>query len=140
MGLPEKKINDNANEIGMTKIMIVDDEQDLREMIELMLNKEGFKTNTAENGVDLLDKIDTFEPDLITLDVMMPGLTTREILDRLKEKKTKPKIILLTVVRYSEEEKQKLYKMGIVDYVTKPFELNDLINTIYNHILRSTKS
>jgi DNA-binding response OmpR family regulator len=140
MGLPEKKINDNAKEIGMTKIMIVDDEQDLREMIELMLNKEGFKTNTAENGVDLLDKIDTFEPDLITLDVMMPGLTTREILDRLKEKKTKPKIILLTVVRYSEEEKQKLYKMGIVDYVTKPFELNDLINTIYNHILRSTKS
>jgi len=121
----------------MTKIMIVDDEQDLREMIELMLHKEGFVTNTAENGLDLLNKIDDFQPDLVTLDVMMPGLTTREILDKLKEKKTKPKIILLTVVRYSEEEKQKLYQKGIVDYVTKPFELSTLINTIHNHVLRS---
>jgi DNA-binding response OmpR family regulator len=117
--------------------MIVDDEQDLREMIELMLHKEGFVTNTAENGLDLLNKIDDFQPDLVTLDVMMPGLTTREILDKLKEKKTKPKIILLTVVRYSEEEKQKLYQKGIVDYVTKPFELSTLINTIHNHVLRS---
>jgi two-component system alkaline phosphatase synthesis response regulator PhoP len=121
----------------MTKIMIVDDEQDLREMIELMLHKEGFTTTTAENGVDLLDKIDVFEPDIITLDVMMPGLTTREILDKLRDKKTKPKIILLTVVRYSEEEKQKLYQKGIVDYVTKPFELSNLINTIHNHVLRT---
>jgi DNA-binding response OmpR family regulator len=122
----------------MTKIMVVDDEQDLREMIQIMLRKEGFQTNTAENGTDLLNKIDDFQPDLITLDVMMPGLTTREILDKLKEKKTKPKIILLTVVRYSEEEKQKLHQMGIVDYVTKPFELDNLINTIHNHILRSS--
>ena len=121
----------------MIKIMIVDDEQDLREMIEIMLRKEGFQTNTAENGSDLLNKIDVFQPDLVTLDVMMPGLTTREILEKLKEKKTKPKIILLTVVRYSEEEKQKLVQMGIVDYVTKPFELSNLINTIHNHVLRS---
>jgi two-component system alkaline phosphatase synthesis response regulator PhoP len=124
-------------ERDMTKIMVVDDEQDLREMIQIMLRKEGFQTNTAENGTDLLNKIDDFQPDLITLDVMMPGLTTREILDKLKEKKTKPKIILLTVVRYSEEEKQKLHQMGIVDYVTKPFELDNLINTIHDHILRS---
>jgi DNA-binding response OmpR family regulator len=121
----------------MTKIMVVDDEQDLREMIVLMLQKEGFETNTAENGSDLLKKIDAFQPDLVTLDVMMPGLTTREILDKLKEKKTKPKIILLTVIRYSDEEKQKLVQMGIVDYVTKPFELDNLINTIHNHVLSS---
>jgi len=117
--------------------MIVDDEIDLREMLNLMLRKEGFETLTATNGEDFLAKIDTFQPDLVTLDVMMPGLTTREIMERLPEKKTKPKIILLTVVRYSEEEKQKLHQMGIVDYVTKPFELDSLINTIHNHIPRS---
>jgi DNA-binding response OmpR family regulator len=121
----------------MTKIMIVDDEIDLREMLNLIICKEGFETLTAEDGDDFLNKIDDFQPDLVTLDVMMPGLTTREILDKLKEKKTKPKIILLTVVRYSEEEKQKLHQMGIVDYVTKPFELDNLIDTIHNHILRS---
>lgn len=117
--------------------MIVDDETDLREMLNLMIRKEGFKTLIAEDGDDFLSKIDDFQPDLVTLDVMMPGLTTREILEKLKEKKTKPKIILLTVVRYSEEEKQKLHQMGIVDYITKPFELGDLIHTIHNQILRS---
>jgi DNA-binding response OmpR family regulator len=120
----------------MTKIMIVDDENDLREMLNLMLHKEGFETLTASNGEDFLAKIDIFRPDMVTLDVMMPGLTTREIMEKLKEKKTKPKIILLTIVRYSEEEKQKLYQMGIVDYVTKPFELDDLIDKIHNHIPR----
>ena len=118
----------------MTKIMIVEDETDLREMLNLMIRKEGFEALTAEDGDDFLSKIDDFQPDLVTLDVMMPGLTTREILDKLKEKKTKPKIILLTVVRYSEEEKQKLYKMGIVDYVTKPFDLDDLIFKIHKHL------
>jgi len=117
--------------------MIVDDETDLREMLNLIICKEGFVTLTAEDGDDFLSKIDDFQPDLVTLDVMMPGLTTREILDKLKGKKTKPRIILLTVVRYSDQEKQKLYKMGIVDYVTKPFELNHLVNTIHKHILRS---
>jgi two-component system OmpR family response regulator len=118
----------------MPKIMIVDDETDLREMLNLMIRKEGYKTAMAEDGDDFLSTIDDFQPDLVTLDVMMPGLTTREILDKLKGKKTKPKIILLTVVRYSEEEKQKLYKMGIVDYVTKPFDLDYLIFKIHKHL------
>ncbi len=118
----------------MPKIMIVDDETDLREMLNIMIRKEGFKTLTAEDGDDFLRKIDDFQPDLVTLDIMMPGLTTREILDKLEEKKTKPKIILLTVVRYSEEEKQKLYQKGIVDYVTKPFELDDLTFRIHKHL------
>ncbi|MCJ7571258.1 MAG: response regulator [Candidatus Thermoplasmatota archaeon] len=118
----------------MKKIMIIDDETDLREMLNLMIHKEGYKTSMAEDDEDFLSKIDDFQPDIITLDVMMPGLTTREILDKLKAKKTKPKIILLTVVRYSEEEKQKLYKMGIVDYVTKPFDLDDLISRIHKYL------
>jgi DNA-binding response OmpR family regulator len=119
----------------MTKVMIVEDETDLREMLDLMIRKEGYETDTAENGENFLNKIDEFKPDIVTLDVMMPGLTTREILEKLPEKKTKPKIILLTVVRYSEEEKQKLYQKGIADYVTKPFEVDDLINTIQKYVL-----
>jgi DNA-binding response OmpR family regulator len=114
--------------------MIIDDEIDLREMLNLMVQKKGYETAIAEDGAEFLSKIDEFQPDLITLDVMMPGLTTREILDKLKEKKTKPKIILLTVIRYSDEEKQKLYKMGIVDYITKPFDLDDLMNKIHKHL------
>ena len=66
---------------------------------------------------------------------MMPGLTTREILERLKEKDCKPKIILLTVVRFSEEEKEKILEMGtVVDYITKPFDFEDFIQKIKKHI------
>ncbi|MCX6668127.1 MAG: response regulator [Euryarchaeota archaeon] len=124
----------------MTKIMIVDDEEDLREMLDLYLKKEGFETNTAEDGADFLRKIDDFQPDLVTLDVMMPGLKTTDILEKLKEKKGKPKIILLTVVRYTDSEKQKLYQMGnIVDYVTKPFDLDDLLERIHKQVLSLEK-
>jgi len=119
----------------MTKIMVVDDEVDLREMVNLMLKKEDYETQIAKDGEDFLSKIDEFQPDLVTLDVMMPGLTTREILKRLKEKDCKSKIILLTVVRFSEEEKQRILKMGnVIDYITKPFELDDLVNTIKKHV------
>ena len=111
------------------KIMIVDDEHDLREMVGILISKEGFKTETAEDGSDFLSKLDTFDPDLVTLDVMMPGLTTSEILEKLKGKKSKPKIILLTVLRYSEEEKRKTDKiiMEIIEILrhdTKDFLLS----------------
>ena len=119
----------------MTKIMIVDDEPDLREMLNLMLHKEGFDTEIAEDGSEFLNKIDTFNPDLVTLDVMMPGLTTSEILKKLKKKESKPKIILLTVVRYSEGEKEKICHMGnVVDYITKPFDVDELTERIHKHI------
>lgn len=119
----------------MTKIMVVDDEEDLREMLNLMLRKEGFETELAQDGTELLEKIDSFQPDLITLDVMMPGLTTKEILEKVKEKKSNPKILLLTVVRYSEGEKEKIIKMGnVVDYITKPFDIDDLIDAVKKHV------
>lgn len=114
--------------------MVVDDEPDLRQMIDLMMQKEGYETKTAENGQDFLDHIADFQPDIVTLDVMMPGLTTKEILEKLKSMQTTPKIILLTVVRFSEEEKQKILEMGnVVDYITKPFEFTDLVDTVKKH-------
>ena len=66
---------------------------------------------------------------------MMPGLTTKEILERLKEKKSNPKIILLTVVRFSDDEKEKILKMGnVVDYITKPFEFDVLMETLKKYM------
>jgi DNA-binding response OmpR family regulator len=111
--------------------MVVDDERDLREMIGILLKKEGYETQTAEDGQDLLNKVEDFQPDLVTLDVMMPGLKTREIIERLKEKNPKTKIILLTVIRFSGKEKQEIYEMGnVVDYVKKPFEIDSLLYSI----------
>jgi len=114
------------------RILIVDDDPDFRELLTLMLRNEGFETAIAQDGDDFLSKIDDFQPDLVTLDVMMPGLTTEEILEQLRKKKCKPKIILLTVVRYSGEALEEILKKGtIVAYIDKPFELDDLIDTVH---------
>jgi len=119
----------------LTKIMIVDDELDFREMLDIMMKKEGYETEMAEDGSEFLDKLDSFNPDIVTLDVMMPGITTKEILEKLKEKKSNPRIILLTVVRYSDEEGEKVFKMGnIVDYIKKPFEIDNLMDSVKKHM------
>ena len=100
-----------------------------------MFLKEGFEIELAEDGQVFLDKVDSFNPDLVTLDVMMPGLSTSEILEKLKEKKSNPKIILLTVVQYSKEEQEKMLKMNnIVEYIKKPFEIEVFMDTVKRHV------
>jgi len=65
----------------------------------------------------------------------MPGLTTSEILMKLKEKKSSPRIILLTVIRYSNDEKAALFKMGnVVEYIKKPFELDDFMDAVKKQV------
>ena len=130
-----KQTRRNLGGDNIPKILIVDDEPDLRGMPHLMFHKEGFEIEEAEDGADFLDKVDGFQPDLVVLDIMMPGLTTKEILQKLRRKKSNPKIILLTVVRYSEEEKRKIFEMGnIVDYIKKPFELDNFMDAVKKHV------
>ncbi len=111
------------------KIMIVDDHPDIVETIKMVMESEGYKTATGYNGQELLDRVNEEDPNLVLLDVMMPGLTTKQLLERLKEKgKGDLKIILVTVVRFSDEEKKSLMdQFNIVDYVTKPFDVPDLV-------------
>ena len=117
-----------------TKVMVVDDEPDLREMLNLMLSKEWFEIEIAEDGPDFLEKVDNFNPDLVTLDVMMPGLTTEEVLNKLNKKKSKPKVILLTVVRFDGDEKKIFEQGNVVDYVKKPFDIDDFMSAIKKHV------
>ncbi len=114
------------------KILIVDDEPDIRETLKSIL-KEKYKIKIAVDGKDCLKKLKREVPDLLLLDVMMPGMTTREILKEIrKNEKTKDlKIMLLTVLRISEAEKKGLLKeKNIVDFIQKPFKLKDLVKRV----------
>ncbi len=117
------------------RIMIVDDERDFREMLNLMLRNRGFEIEFAEDGSIFLEKVDDFQPDLVILDVMMPELTTEEILEQMKKKKSKPKIILLTVVRFTPKKLDKLLEMdNIVDYIKKPFDIDAFLDSVKKHV------
>jgi DNA-binding response OmpR family regulator len=117
------------------KILIVDDEQDFREMLELILEQRGYKVDMVNDGDEFLENVDKLQPNLIILDVMMPGPSTKEILDKLKEKKCKPKIILMTVVRLNKESLNELLKANkIVEYIKKPFDLDTFICSVKKYI------
>ena len=69
------------------KIMVVDDEADIRSSVKTILEKEGYEVITAVNGDDCLKKLEKGKPDLILLDIMMPGTPVREIVKKIKEVK-----------------------------------------------------
>ncbi|MFA5176081.1 MAG: response regulator [Candidatus Nanoarchaeia archaeon] len=108
-------------------ILIVDDEADIRNTLKTILEKNKYKVITAVNGDDCLKKLKTVKPDLILMDIMMPGTPVREIIPKIKD----TKIAYLSVVRTSEAEKEDLMQSkNIVDFIQKPFSVEDLLKRI----------
>jgi len=117
------------------KILVVDDEEDLRELVKLYLTEEGYDVNTAVNGNDCLNKIREDAPDLVLLDVMMPETHIGELVGQIQN----TKIAFLTVVNVSKDEKKFLLNQdNIVDYIQKPFDVDDLITRV-NKIMHKSK-
>lgn len=114
------------------KIMVVDDEENLLELLSVLLSEEGFDVITATNGKECLEKLKNVKPDLILLDMMMPGMSGRETCEKIRANpETKDlKVAFLTVARFSETGKEILRKMNVMDYITKPFDNQDLIARI----------
>ncbi|MDE1797831.1 MAG: response regulator [Candidatus Micrarchaeota archaeon] len=112
----------------MTKtILLVDDEADVRQSVQAVLESNGYKVIAAENGDQAMAKLRTAKPDLILLDIMMPGMPAKEVVARIKD----VKIAYLSVVRVSEAEREELLgHPNVVDFITKPFELDDLLRRI----------
>ena len=104
--------------------MIVDDEEDIRVTVKSILEREGYEVVTAINGDDCLKEVKKKKPDLILMDIMMPGTPVREVIPKLKE----IKVVYFSVVRTSEAEKENLMKSkNIVGFIQKPFDIKDLI-------------
>lgn len=114
------------------KIMIVDDEESLVELVKAVLEQEGFEVIPAMNGGEALEKLKTAKPDLILLDMMMPGMSGREVCESIrKNPETKDlKVAFLTVAKFSEAGKDTLKKMNVLDYITKPFDNADLVKRV----------
>lgn len=111
-------------------ILTVDDESDIRESVKDVLEDEGYEVEMAVNGQDCLDKLKKIKPDLILLDILMPGLVTKKIIEGIRKKYPKMPVIFLTVVRLSEATKQKIVQDGMADYMEKPFDNADLVKRV----------
>ncbi|MEM4244582.1 MAG: response regulator [Candidatus Nanoarchaeia archaeon] len=112
-------------------IMIVDDEQDIRDSIKLILEKNGYRVITAINSDDCLNKLKAEKPDLILIDIMMPGTPVKDIVPKLKD----VKVVYLSVVRVSEAEKEELLKSpNIVGFIQKPFDINTLVKKVKEYV------
>lgn len=114
-----EQIPDNLESTAPQLILIVDDELRMRRFIRMNLELEGYQVIEAENGIQALDQIRQFNPDLAVMDVMMPEMDGFETLKLLREISTMP-VILLTV-RDDEEDITRGLGLGADDYITKPF-------------------
>ncbi|HRN67493.1 MAG TPA: response regulator transcription factor [Promineifilum sp.] len=114
-----EQIPENLEKTAPQLILIVDDELRMRRFIRMNLELEGYQVIEAENGIQALDQIRQFNPDLAIMDVMMPEMDGFETLKLLREISTMP-VILLTV-RNDEEDITRGLSLGADDYITKPF-------------------
>ena len=122
-----------------SKILIVDDETSLTELLSMRLKSLGFDASGVANGKAALDFVESTPPDLILLDIMMPGMDGYEVAERLhKNPKTSLIPIIMLTAKKSRDDKIKSLKMGIDDYITKPFDKDELVARI-NAVLRRTK-
>jgi CheY-like chemotaxis protein len=116
-------------------VMIVDDTRDTVGMVKRLLESEGFQTMTAFNGKEALEMLKKAEekPDLILLDMYMPEMSGREVCERIrKDEDLKDlKVAFLTVAAFRDQGKKMLEDLKVIDYITKPFNIDDLMKRVH---------
>jgi DNA-binding response OmpR family regulator len=106
------------------RILIVDDSEANRHLLSTKLESDGYEVEGASNGLECLKKVDTFNPDLILLDVMMPRMNGYEVCKKLKAKEETRYIpVVMLTARTELEDKMMGLELGAEDYMTKPFSL-----------------
>jgi DNA-binding response OmpR family regulator len=123
--------------MGPTRVLVVDDEPMVREVLARYLSKEGFAVDVAEDGERALQRLADTEPDLVLLDLMLPKVDGYEVFRQLRERTTTP-VIMLTA-RGEETDRVVGLELGADDYVTKPFSPREVVARV-RAVLRRTGS
>jgi two-component system, OmpR family, response regulator len=119
------------------RLLVVDDEPNIRELLSASLRYAGFEVETAADGRQALAVADSFRPDLLVLDVMMPGMDGFAVVRRLRETGRHTPVLFLTA-RDAAEDKVSGLTLGGDDYVTKPFSLDEVVARIRAVLRRTT--
>ncbi len=115
----------------MKKILIVEDDQHIRKLLNILIRKEDIEIDEAVEGNEALTKLDSSSYDLVILDIMMPNVDGFSILKHLREKEaTQTLPVIIVTAKTEDKDLMKGYSMGANYYITKPFEPQDLIHSI----------
>src|SRR5271156_3076802 len=117
----------------MKKLLIVDDETDIATSIQYVLTQEGFSTLLAHDGLKAIELAEKEKPDLIILDLMMPGLDGLEVCRRVRSHDRRTPILMLTA-RTSEIDTVVGLELGANDYIAKPVRLRELVARVKAHL------
>ena len=120
------------------KILIIEDEEDLVKGLKLNLADEGYEVDYALNGKEGLEKALNEKPDLILLDIMLPGMNGLEICKELRQKKMDIPILMLTA-KGEEIDKVIGLEIGADDYISKPFSIRELLARVKAHLRRENR-
>lgn len=118
-------------------VLVVDDEPRFLRIIQFNLETEGYRVTCAASGEEALALFERYDPDLVVLDVMLPGLDGLDVCKRIREVSTRP-IIMLTA-KGADEDKVRGLRLGADDYVTKPFSADELLARV-EAVLRRSQS
>jgi two-component system OmpR family response regulator len=118
------------------KVLVVDDEENIADVVSMALRYQGFEVETAGDGRSALEAVDRFKPELLVLDIMLPDMEGFDVADRLRGRRSEVPIVFLTA-RDAPEDKLRGLTRGGDDYVTKPFSLEELVARIRNVLRRS---
>lgn len=130
-------MNARLNGIESMKILVIEDEADMREVIVKSLEKEMFLVETAHDLPSAADKISTYDYDCILLDIMLPGGNGLTILDELRKMKKNKSVIIISA-KNDVDDKVKGLNLGADDYLAKPFHLAELTARVKSVIRRKT--
>lgn len=116
---------------SLGRVLVVDDDDVIRQLITVNLELEGFDVSTAVDGQDCLDKVAEVAPSVITLDVMMPRLDGWEAASRLRADPATADIkVVLLSARAQEADLERGNRLGVDAYLTKPFDPDELIDVV----------
>ena len=120
------------------KVLIVDDEEHIVELLQFNLINAGYKVITANNGLDALKKVKEHKPDLLLLDLMLPGMDGLDVCKEIKRNKETSKTSIIMLTAKSEELDKILgLELGADDYITKPFSIRELLARVKAVLRRS---
>jgi two-component system response regulator RegX3 len=119
-----------------TRVLVIDDEPSFTEALSLSLKREGFEVDTADDGVSALSAIASKLPDLVLLDVMLPGISGVDVCREIRKTSTVP--IIMVTARGEEIDAVVALEVGADDYVTKPYRLRELVARMRAVLRRSS--